>query len=116
MDKNSIIKSVKRQEEEKVAFSLKLPATLKEQLQTLAEKESISMNALIVASLQSLMDDECGKAIAHAKAVLSDCKKHIMPRVLYFAENGVDDREEAEELSALQGTLHSIDTFMKKGE
>lgn len=63
MDKKSIIKSVKRQEEEKVAFSLKLPASLKDQLQILAESESISMNSLIIATLQSFIDDDCGKKL-----------------------------------------------------
>jgi hypothetical protein len=63
MDKSSIIQSVKRQEEDKVGFSLKLPASLKDQLQEISEKESISMNSLIIAVVQSFIDDDCGKKL-----------------------------------------------------
>lgn len=72
MDKSRIIKSAKRQDEEKVGFSLKLPKSVKDQLQTLSEKESVSMNALIVAALQSMIDDECGKELKNAKSHLID--------------------------------------------
>ncbi|MDD5158178.1 hypothetical protein [Sulfurimonas sp.] len=77
MDKNKIIKSVKRQEEEKVAVSLKLPASLKEQLQKLGEEESISMNSLIVATLHSLIDDDCGKELRKAKDLLLELHEYI---------------------------------------
>lgn len=77
MDKNSIIKSVKRQDEEKVAFSLKLPASLKDHLQEIAEKESISMNALIVAALNSFIDDDCGVTIRKLKSLLMRTKEYV---------------------------------------
>ncbi|MDP3586849.1 MAG: hypothetical protein Q8R58_02250 [Sulfuricurvum sp.] len=77
MDKNSIIKSVKRQDEEKVAFSLKLPASLKDQLQEISEKESISMNALIVAALNSFIDDDCGVTIRKLKSLLMRAKEYV---------------------------------------
>lgn len=77
MDKNSIIKSVKRQDEEKVAFSLKLPASLKDQLQEISEKESISMNGLIVAALQSFIDDDCGVTIKKLKGLLMSAQKYV---------------------------------------
>lgn len=77
MDKNSIIKSVKRQDEEKVAFSLKLPASLKDQLQEISDKASISMNGLIVASLQSFVDDDCGETIKKLKSLLMSAQKYV---------------------------------------
>ncbi|MDK9694213.1 MAG: hypothetical protein OEL19_08220 [Sulfurimonas sp.] len=63
MNRTKIIATVKSQEEDKVPFSLKLPASLKEEIQTLAEKESISMNSLVVATLQSLINDDCGREL-----------------------------------------------------
>ncbi len=90
MDKNKIVKSVKRQEEEKVAVSLKLPASLKEQLQKLGEKESISMNALIVATLHSLIDDDCGKELRETKSLLFSTYGYIKNKVEYYEEIGID--------------------------
>lgn len=90
MDKNKIIKSVKRQEEEKVAVSLKLPASLKEQLQKLGEKESISMNSLIVATLQSLIDDDCGKELREAKGLLLELYGRILNDIEGIEGYGID--------------------------
>lgn len=90
MDKNKIIKSVKRQEEEKVAVSLKLPASLKEQLQKLGEKESISMNSLIVAVLQSFVDDECGKQWRAAKVLLNELHSKILYDIDVVKSSGLD--------------------------
>jgi hypothetical protein len=90
MDKNKIIKSVKRQEEEKVAVSLKLPASLKEQLQMLGEKESISMNSLIVATLHSLIDDDCGKELREAKSLLLDLYGRVLNDIEGIENYGID--------------------------
>ncbi|MBU0721496.1 hypothetical protein KJ877_09145 [bacterium] len=90
MDKNKIIKSVKRQEEEKVAVSLKLPASLKEQLQKLGEKESISMNSLIVATLHSLIDDDCGKELREAKSLLLEFYSRIVHDIEGIEKHGLD--------------------------
>lgn len=91
MNKNKIIKSVKRQEEEKVGFSLKLPASLKDQLQRLAESESISMNSLIVATLQSMIDDECGKQMVLAMNLISDYKELLVINMEQLKEYGIDE-------------------------
>lgn len=90
MDKSKIIKAVKRQEEEKVAVSLKLPASLKEQLQTVGEKESISMNSLIVATLQSFIDDDCGKELREAKGLLTELYGRILHDIEGIEYHGVD--------------------------
>ncbi|WP_310442353.1 hypothetical protein [Sulfurimonas sp.] len=90
MDKNKIIKSVKRQEEEKVAVSLKLPASLKEQLQSIGEKESISMNSLIIATLQSFVDDECGKQLRSAKVLLNDLYGRVLNEIENIKGYGLD--------------------------
>lgn len=84
MDKSSIIKSAKGHEEEKVGFSLKLPKNLKDQLQEVSEKESVSMNALIVATLQAMINDECGKELKQAKNLLLDYRKIVAEQALYF--------------------------------
>ena len=91
MNKNKIIQSVKRQEEEKVGFSLKLPASLKNQLQKVAETESISMNALIVATLQSMIDDECGKELAISIDLLSGYKKNLRTWMNDLKTHGLDE-------------------------
>ncbi len=84
MDRSSIIKSAKRHEEEKVGFSLKLPKNLKDQLQEVSEKELVSMNALIVATLQAMLDDECGRNLKQAKNLLLDYRKMIEPKVAHY--------------------------------
>ena len=90
MDKSKIIKSVKRQEEEKVAVSLKLPASLKEQLQKIGEQESISMNALIVATLHSMVDDDCGKQLRNAKSLLFSMEGDIRNNLEAIEQYGID--------------------------
>ncbi len=74
MDKNNIIRSLKGLDDEKVGFSLKLPVSLKNELQELCEKENISMNGLIVATVQSFINDDCGQQIKEMKKVLLQCR------------------------------------------
>ena len=90
MDKNKIVKSVKRQEEEKVAVSLKLPASLKAQLQKIGEEESIAMNSLIVATLQSMVDDECGKQLRAAKILLNELYGRVLNEIESVKGYGLD--------------------------
>lgn len=89
MDRKKIIESVKRQDEEKIGFSLKMPVSMKQRLQRISEKDSISMNALIVATLDSFINDDCGNDLRYGKKLLADVNsliKHYIP----------DDREEHE--------------------
>ena len=113
MNKNKIIQSVKRQEEEKVGFSLKLPASLKNQLQKVAEAESISMNALIVATLQSMIDDECGKEIALAKSLLSDYKNDLSLNIERLKEYGIDE-DNQKDFEKLSTNYNQTLEFLKK--
>ena len=91
MDKNRIITAVKRQEEEKVAVSLKLPKSLKEQIQNLADSEKISMNSLIVATLHSMIDDDCGKKLATANAILSSMLTLLQKNITDIDNEGIDE-------------------------
>jgi hypothetical protein len=113
MDKNSIIKSVKRQEEEKVAFSLKIPASVKEQLQIISDNESVSMNSLIVATLQSFIDDECGSELRHAKSLLNNVKPFLANNLEDDYERATDP-EEFEVLGKKSALLNSITTLLTK--
>lgn len=63
MYKKKIISKVKMLDEEKVAVSLRLPVSLKKELQEYSDKENISMNSLIVETMYSLINDECGAEI-----------------------------------------------------
>ena len=81
MNRNKIVSAVKRQEEEKVGFSLKLPISVKEELQKISEKESISMNSLIVATLQSMIDDECGQQLLIAKTLLTEYRLKVAKEI-----------------------------------
>ena len=110
MDKNSIIKFVKRQDEEKVAFSLKLPASLKDQLQEISEKESISMNALIVAALNSFIDDDCGKTIRGLKSLLMDAQKFVdfNEEKEYANIGSPEDHEAFFKRIALRDAIHNV--------
>lgn len=84
MDRKSIIQAARGQEEEKVGFSLKLPKGLKDKLQEVSEKENVSMNALIVATLQAMLDDECGKQLRLAKNLLLEYRKTLEPKVTHY--------------------------------
>lgn len=90
MNRNKIVSAVKRQEEEKVGFSLKLPISVKEELQKISEKENISMNSLIVATLQSMIDDECGQQLAIARTLLSTYKSRIVRELEQYEYEGLD--------------------------
>lgn len=108
MNKNKIIQSVKRQEEEKVAVSLKLPMSLKEQIQELAEKESISMNSLIVATLQSMIDDDCGKLMAQAEPILREYANQLEATNIQIKDHGISDADEYMAFEANKAKLKSI--------
>lgn len=113
MDKNSIIKSVKRQEEEKVAVSLKLPASLKDQLQTIAEKESISMNSLIVAVIQSFIDDDCGKKLNEASQWVLQRRDSLNYELARVWDDVPTSPEDIVYKESLEGQLKHIDSFLK---
>ena len=115
MDKSNIIKSLKGQDEEKVGFSLKLPKSLKEELHSLCEKESVSMNALIVATLQSLVNDECGKSLKLAKGILLDFRTSTVNTLNNIETNhngAYSDEDEARYAMRLQNKIHKIDEFL----
>lgn len=115
MDKSNIIKSLKGQDEEKVGFSLKLPKSLKEELHSLCEKESVSMNALIVATLQSLVNDECGKSLKVAKGILLECRTSTVNTFnnIETKNNGAySDEDEARYAMSLKNRIHKIDEFL----
>jgi hypothetical protein len=99
MNKKKIIAMVKSQEEEKVPFSLKLPVSLKAQIQALSESESISMNSLIVTTLQSLINDDCGIEIESLNAKLELAHEIIE----YFEDVIVLTKEEIAEWSNRSG-------------
>ena len=90
MNRNKIVSAVKRQEEEKVGFSLKLPISVKEELQKISEKENISMNSLIVATLQSMIDDECGQQLLIAKTLLTEYRLKVAKEIEDIDYIGVD--------------------------
>jgi len=112
MDKNNIIKSLKGQDEEKVGFSLKLPKSLKEELHSLCEKESVSMNALIVATLQSLINDECGKSLKAAKRLLINYRSDLVKDVNAMQEFGISSKEEAEACSDKEISINEINDLL----
>jgi hypothetical protein len=57
LDSLKIISSLKTQNENKVAVSLKLPESVKSKLLLICDNESISMNSLIVAAVEALILD-----------------------------------------------------------
>jgi len=116
MDKNNIIKSLKGLDDEKVGFSLKLPVSLKNELQELCEKENISMNGLIVATVQSFINDDCGQQIKEMKKVLlqcrdivSDCYDDIYTKI---EEYGRPDEFHEKKLDEYVSVLKSINKIL----
>lgn len=112
MDRKKIVSSVKRQEEEKIGFSLKLPKSLKTDLQNLAERESISMNALIVATLQSMIDDECGQKLSIAKSLLTEYKTLVTKEIKQIDDYGIDE-DNVQYYQKIQATNSQINDFLK---
>lgn len=113
MNKNKIVSKVKRQEEEKVGFSLKIPASLKDELQRLAESENISMNSLIVTTLQSLIDDDSGKQISIAKNLLSTCKVLVDKEIEQIDDFGIDG-DNVKHYQNMHNVRNNINEFMKE--
>ena len=112
MNRNKIVSTVKRQEEEKVGFSLKLPISVKEELQKISEKESISMNSLIVATLQSMIDDECGQQLLIAKTLLTEYRLKVAKEIEDIDYIGVDGNN-VEYYQKILDTKKQINDFLK---
>ena len=112
MNRNKIVSAVKRQEEEKVGFSLKLPISVKEELQKISEKESISMNSLIVATLQSMIDDECGQQLLIAKTLLTEYRLKVAKEIEDIDYIGVDGNN-VEYYQKILDTKKQINDFLK---
>jgi hypothetical protein len=112
MNRNKIVSAVKRQEEEKVGFSLKLPISVKEELQKISEKENISMNSLIVATLQSMIDDECGQQLAIARTLLSSYKNRIVQELERYEYEGLD-QDSYEYYNKISFDKRQIDELLK---
>ena len=108
MNRKKIIATVKAQEEEKVPFSLKLPASLKEDIQSLAEKESVSMNSLIVVTLQSLINDDCGNDLNKAKSLLIDYKDHLNHQLVGLYPSDADEAIFKDTLESKIKALNSL--------
>jgi len=113
MNKNKILSKVKRLEEEKVGFSLKIPVSLKNDLQNLAENEKISMNSLIVMTLQSLLDDDSGKQLQVAKNLIINCKVLVEKEIQIIDEYGIDG-DNVKHYQYMINTLSSINQFLKE--
>ena len=112
MNRNKIVSAVKRQEEEKVGFSLKLPISVKEELQKISEKENISMNSLIVATLQSMIDDECGQQLLIAKTLLTEYRLKVAKEIEDIDYIGVDGNN-VEYYQKILDTKKQINDFLK---
>lgn len=112
MNKRQIISNAKKEDEEKVGFSLKIPKSLKEQLQSLAETESVSMNALIVATLESLINDDCGKELKQAKQLLLEYRGFLTDKQKPFKNRDFVNEEEQDYYFGLQNTIDSIDKIL----
>ncbi|PNV82015.1 MAG: hypothetical protein C0627_12125 [Sulfurimonas sp.] len=108
MNRKKIIATVKSQEEEKVPFSLKLPASLKEDIQSLAEKESVSMNSLIVVTLQSLINDDCGNELNKTKSFLVDYRDYLYHQLTGFYPTDPDEAIMKDTMKSKINALNSL--------
>ena len=72
------------------------------------------MNALIVATLQSLVNDECGKSLKIAKGLLLDCRTSDINAFNNIENNnGVYfDETEARYAMKLKNRISQIDDFL----
>ena len=112
MDKANIIKLAKGAEEEKIGFSLKLPKSLKDQLQEVSEEENVSMNALIVAALQSMFSDAGGEQLKLARNLLLDYRKMIEPKVAHYEMYEPSSIEEEMEANHILSTYSQINKLL----
>lgn len=113
MDKDGIIKSVKRQEEDKVAFSLKLPASLKDKLQEISEKESVSMNSLIVAVLQSFINDECGEKLKKSTRFLIEYKETLSINLELLVSSPRDESYAVKRVQ-IEAEMQAVNALLKE--
>jgi len=104
MYKKKIISKVKMLDEEKVAVSLRLPISLKQELQNYSEKENISMNSLIIETMYSLINDECGAEIEKLNSELSLAHEIVQ----YFEDILVLSEDEICNLSETNGLTVSM--------
>lgn len=87
MDLNKVIKMAKGDEEEKVGISLKLPISLKTQLQEVADKNHVSVNAFV----NSLIDYAINNDTPSEKDLyleLNDLEKNLSSSLLSEDEGG----------------------------
>ena len=103
MNKSKIISKVKMLDEEKVAVSLRLPVSLKKELQTYCDKEKISMNSLIIESMYSFINDECGSEIEQLESKLKSARRIIE----YFKDMITLSEDEIENWSRTYGLPES---------
>jgi hypothetical protein len=114
MNRKKIIATVKAQEEEKVPFSLKLPASLKEDIQLLAEHESVSMNSLIVTVLHSFMNDDCGKDLVKMQGYLSNYMSYLENRLDSLNAEPFHDKDDVIHREELEATIKAIYSLLEK--
>ena len=104
MNKDKIIQRTKMLDEEKTPVSLRLPITLKKRLQDKVDNENISMNTLIVETLYSLLDDECGKEIKYLSEKLNQAHEIIE----YFKEIMILKDDEIQEWAKNKEQSHYL--------
>ncbi|MGE4457578.1 MAG: hypothetical protein AB7E13_11640 [Arcobacteraceae bacterium] len=123
MDRKKIVSRVKNLDEDKVAVSLRLPIWLKNDLQKYSDEENISMNSLIIETMTSLLNDDCGKELRLAKELLSsamDFIEHQIPddQELSFIYSSCSSTEECIEATKrfdfIKGLYQKINFFLQE--
>ena len=86
----------KGQDEEKVGISLKIPKSLKERLQKYSEMQSVSMNALITACIELMLDEDYNELLLRIYAELRDEAESIKEQIMEEHQSGVNHGYESE--------------------
>lgn len=118
MDLNKAIKMAKGEEEEKVSVSLKLPTTLKTQLQEVADTNSVSVNALVNSIIDLAIngnnDEVIDKSLYKELTSLIDYMESIHDDTgVQMSGYLVNDSGFPETIAHIQNTIDRINVLKK---
>lgn len=89
--KSSIIRNLKKDNEEQIGFSLRLPATVKTDFQKLADNHNVSANSLYVEVLKEFLYGNISKNEQKIIRFLKDYKTILSRELEEIEENNLEE-------------------------
>jgi len=114
MDKLNIIKKSKQIEEDREGISLKLPVSLKKEVQDTAKEVNVTMNTLITETLKSMVNNEAGTKIEQGKKIIRDYKKSLEKKVKKLEYSILNDILSQDEIKILKHSLKNTQNSLNE--